>query len=82
MVLRSGDPNLLRALEACMRISSPVLLEGCTEVLDPGLEPLLAKKTFMHGKLCLVLVCYLVLVLSGTSCPCCWSQGKVTKSAN
>jgi hypothetical protein len=32
-----------------VRISSPVLLEGCTENLDPGLEPLLGKKTFTHG---------------------------------
>lgn len=47
--LRVSDANILRTLENCVRIGSPVLLEDCGEGLDPALEPLLQKQTFMQG---------------------------------
>ncbi|KAJ9522811.1 hypothetical protein QJQ45_019799, partial [Haematococcus lacustris] len=47
--LRVTDPSLLRTLENCIRISSPVLLEDVGEALDPALEPLLQKQTFTQG---------------------------------
>jgi hypothetical protein len=50
VVVRSGDPRLMQSLEACIRTGAPLLLEGCGEVLDPGLTPLLARRTFKHGE--------------------------------
>ncbi|KAJ9505503.1 hypothetical protein QJQ45_023787, partial [Haematococcus lacustris] len=47
--LRVTDPSLLRTLENCIRIGSPVLLEDVGEALDPALEPLLQKQTFTQG---------------------------------
>jgi hypothetical protein len=47
--LRVSDSVVLRTLENCVRIGSPVLLEDVGESLDPALEPLLMKQTFMQG---------------------------------
>lgn len=49
-VHRANDPQLLRALENAIRIGCPVLLEDCGETLEPGMDPLLSKKVFTHGK--------------------------------
>ncbi len=48
--LRVSDANILRTLENCIRIGSPVLLEDIGETLDPALEPLLQKQVFMQGE--------------------------------
>ena len=48
--LKSSDPHLMRALESCVRVGSPVLLEDVGEALDPALDPLLQKQTFMQGR--------------------------------
>nr|XP_050848639.1 dynein axonemal heavy chain 6 [Vespula vulgaris] len=43
------DHNLMRILEACIRIGTPVLLEEVGETLDPSIEPILLKKVFVQG---------------------------------
>jgi dynein heavy chain len=43
------DGHFLRILENCVRISMPLLLEDVGETLDPALEPILLKQTFMSG---------------------------------
>ncbi len=48
--LKSNDPNILRTLESCVRIGNPVLLEDVGEALDPALDTLLQKQTFMQGE--------------------------------
>lgn len=47
--LRTSDPNILRTLENCVRVGSPVLLEDVGEALDPALDPILLKQTFIQG---------------------------------
>jgi len=47
--LRVTDANILRTLENCVRVGSPVLLEDVGESLEPSLDPLLLKQTFMQG---------------------------------
>jgi len=47
-----SDSNFLRTLENSIRIGNPVLLEDIGEFLDPSLEPILLKQTFIAvGKL-------------------------------
>lgn len=51
-VIKLTDPNYLRTLENAIRLGTPVLLEEVEETLDPSLEPVLLKQTFiqvMHG---------------------------------
>ena len=48
-IIKLTDPNFLRTLENCIRIGMPVLLEEVGESLDPALEPVLLKQTFMSG---------------------------------
>lgn len=50
------DSNFLRTLEACIRTGIPVLMEDVGEVLDPALEPVLLKQTFIQ-------VCYVISLL-------------------
>ena len=45
--IKLTDPNFLRTLENCIRIGMPVLCEDLGEALDPALEPILLKQTFM-----------------------------------
>lgn len=62
-VIKLTDPNFLRTLENAIRIGQPVLLEEVSnywessliaimpqveETLDPALEPILLKQTFMQ----------------------------------
>jgi dynein heavy chain, axonemal len=42
-----SDGHFLRILENCVRIGMPLLLEDVGETLDPALEPILLKQTFM-----------------------------------
>ncbi|KXJ13494.1 Dynein heavy chain 6, axonemal [Exaiptasia diaphana] len=48
-VIKLTDNNFLRTLENCIRIGMPVLLEEVGETLDPALEPILLKQTFVQG---------------------------------
>lgn len=48
-VIKLTDGNFMRTLENCIRIGMPVLLEEIGETLDPSLEPILLKQTFMSG---------------------------------
>ncbi|XP_069560973.1 dynein axonemal heavy chain 6 [Brachyistius frenatus] len=48
-VIKLTDPNFLRTLENAIRMGMPVLLEELKENLDPALEPVLLKQTFVAG---------------------------------
>ncbi|XP_027139394.1 dynein heavy chain 6, axonemal [Larimichthys crocea] len=48
-VIKLTDPNFLRTLENAIRMGMPVLLEELKETLDPALEPILLKQTFVAG---------------------------------
>uniref|UniRef100_A0A8C2LDF4 Dynein, axonemal, heavy chain 6 n=1 Tax=Cricetulus griseus TaxID=10029 RepID=A0A8C2LDF4_CRIGR len=48
-IIKLTDSNFLRTLENSIRLGLPVLLEELKEVLDPALEPILLKQTFMSG---------------------------------
>ena len=47
-MIKLTDQNFLRTLENCIRIGMPVLLEEVGETLDPALEPILLKQTFVQ----------------------------------
>lgn len=46
-IIKMTDGNFLRTLENCIRIGMPILLEDVEEFLDPALEPILLKQTFI-----------------------------------
>ncbi|KAK3507623.1 hypothetical protein QTP70_031174 [Hemibagrus guttatus] len=48
-VIKLTDPGFLRTLENAIRLGLPVLLEELKETLDPALEPVLLKQTFVSG---------------------------------
>lgn len=48
-VIKLTDPTFLRTLENGIRMGMPVLLEELKETLDPALEPILLKQTFVAG---------------------------------
>ncbi|KAG7241312.1 hypothetical protein INR49_025754, partial [Caranx melampygus] len=48
-VIKLTDPSFLRTLENAIRMGLPVLLEELKETLDPALEPILLKQTFVAG---------------------------------
>ena len=48
-IIKLSDGNFLRTLENCVRIGMPVLLEDLGEQIDPSLEPILLKQTYMSG---------------------------------
>ncbi|XP_060941446.1 dynein axonemal heavy chain 6 [Limanda limanda] len=48
-VIKLTDPNFLRTLENAIRMGMPVLLEELKETVDPSLEPILLKQTFVSG---------------------------------
>jgi dynein heavy chain len=49
-----SDPNLLRALENCIRLGKPLLIEDLGEVMEPALEPVLQKAVFKQGNRMLI----------------------------
>jgi len=49
MITTMRDPNLLRALENCIRLGKPLILEDLGEQLEPALEPVLQKAIFKQG---------------------------------
>ncbi|KAK1792527.1 hypothetical protein P4O66_012465 [Electrophorus voltai] len=48
-VIKLTDSGFLRTLESAIRLGMPVLLEELKETLDPALEPVLLKQTFVSG---------------------------------
>ncbi|KAK9295362.1 hypothetical protein QLX08_010308 [Tetragonisca angustula] len=48
-VCKLTDANLMRILEAAIRLGTPVLIQEVGEVLDPSLEPILLKQIFVLG---------------------------------
>lgn len=46
-VCKLTDSNLIRILEAAIRLGTPVLIQEVGEVLDPSLEPILLKQIFV-----------------------------------
>lgn len=48
-VIKLSDPSFLRTLENCVRIGMPILLEDLGEQIDPALEPILLKQTYLSG---------------------------------
>ncbi|XP_026666919.1 dynein heavy chain 6, axonemal [Ceratina calcarata] len=48
-ICKLTDVNLMRILEASIRLGAPVLLQEVGEVLDPSLEPILLKQLFVLG---------------------------------
>nr|KAI8745336.1 dynein heavy chain 6; axonemal-like isoform X4 [Biomphalaria glabrata] len=48
-IIKLSNSNFLRTLEACIRGGLPVLMEDVGEALDPALEPVLLKQTFIQG---------------------------------
>ncbi|XP_047430741.1 dynein axonemal heavy chain 6 [Mugil cephalus] len=48
-VIKLTDSSFLRTLENAIRMGNPVLLEELKETLDPALEPILLKQTFVAG---------------------------------
>ena len=48
-IIKLSDREFLRSLENAIRFGKPVLLENVDEVLDPALEPILAKKIYKQG---------------------------------
>ncbi|KAI8735982.1 dynein heavy chain 6, axonemal, partial [Biomphalaria glabrata] len=47
-IIKLSNSNFLRTLEACIRAGLPVLMEDVGEALDPALEPVLLKQTFIQ----------------------------------
>ncbi|KAL7297685.1 hypothetical protein TKK_0009351 [Trichogramma kaykai] len=43
------DGNFMRTMEACISTGTPILLQEIGETLDPSLEPILLKQTFVQG---------------------------------
>ncbi|CAM5115591.1 unnamed protein product [Eretmochelys imbricata] len=48
-IIKLTDSGFLRTLENAIRLGLPVLLEELKEILDPALEPVLLKQTFVTG---------------------------------
>ncbi|XP_019622649.1 PREDICTED: dynein heavy chain 6, axonemal-like [Branchiostoma belcheri] len=48
-IIKLTDKDFLRTLENAIRLGMPVLLEELGESLDPALEPILLKQTFVQG---------------------------------
>ncbi|XP_077201567.1 dynein axonemal heavy chain 6 isoform X2 [Paroedura picta] len=48
-IIKLTDAGFLRTLENAIRLGLPVLLEELKETLDPALEPILLKQTFISG---------------------------------
>ncbi|XP_070598423.1 dynein axonemal heavy chain 6 isoform X2 [Erythrolamprus reginae] len=48
-IIKLTDTGFLRTLENAIRLGLPVLLEEIRETLDPALEPILLKQTFVSG---------------------------------
>ena len=48
-IVKMTDANFMRIMEASIRVGAPVLLQEIGETLDPSLEPVLLKQTFVQA---------------------------------
>jgi dynein heavy chain len=48
-VIKLSNPKFLQIVESGIRMGLPILLENIEEVLDPSLEPVLAKNIEKKG---------------------------------
>jgi dynein heavy chain len=48
-LLKLNNPKLLLVVEGCVRTGAPLLIEDIGEMLDPGLDPVLAKAVFNNN---------------------------------
>ena len=48
-IIKLTDANFIRTLENSIQFGQPVLLENVGEELDPAIQPILLKQTFMKG---------------------------------
>ena len=48
-IIKLSESSFLRTLENCVRIGMPILLEDLGEQIDPALEPILLKQTYVSG---------------------------------
>jgi len=71
-----SDPSFMRTLENSIRIGNPVLLEDIGETLDPSLEPILLKQTFVSVSLLSVHARTRTGPLSGTTRVSLYQKGK------
>ena len=46
--VKMTDSNFMRIVEACIRSGAPILVQEIGETLDPSLEPILLKQTFVQ----------------------------------
>lgn len=49
-IIKLNDANYLRTLENSIQFGKPVLLENIGETLDPSLNPILLKQTYVKGQ--------------------------------
>lgn len=47
-ICKLTDSNFMRVMEACIRIGAPIMLQEVGETLDPSLEPVLLRQTFVQ----------------------------------
>ncbi|KAH7827931.1 dynein haevy chain 8, inner dynein arm 4 [Monocercomonoides exilis] len=47
-IVKQTEDNFMRTMETAIRFGRPVLIESVGEELDPALEPVLSRTTFMH----------------------------------
>jgi dynein heavy chain len=50
------DLNLLRALETCVRVGRPLLIEDVEETIEPALEPILQRAVYKQGNRLLITI--------------------------
>lgn len=48
-VVKPSNKDMIKRIEHCIRAGRPVLLENVSQDIDPSLDPLLTKQTFMQG---------------------------------
>lgn len=50
-ICKMTDPNFMRYVEACIRTGTPLLLQEIGETLDPSIETVLLKQTFVQVRI-------------------------------
>ncbi|OAF70538.1 hypothetical protein A3Q56_01708 [Intoshia linei] len=48
-IIKMTDSSFLSTIENCIRVGIPVLIEDIGETIDPAIEPILAKQTYVEG---------------------------------
>lgn len=63
-ICKLTDTNLMRVLEASIRLGTPVLIQEVREVLDPSLEPILLKQIFILVYIYLLFIIYAITLIT------------------